>query len=115
MIIFSCLCFQALQDPNVGDGWKHLLLEVVVTLAETAPAMVRKAGAKYMTSLIPLMLNMMTDLDDEEVRLQLFICWGFLNCSLGSELCREKSVIVKGKKKYKKPHLPKIYLFIFTF
>ena len=61
-------CFQALQDPNVGDSWKHLLLEVVVTLAETAPAMVRKAGAKYMTSLIPLMLNMMTDLEDEEVK-----------------------------------------------
>lgn len=58
---------QALPDANVGDGWKHLLLEVVVTLAETAPAMVRKAGAKYMNTLIPQMLNMMTDLEDEEV------------------------------------------------
>lgn len=63
---------QALPDPNVGDSWKHLLLEVVVTLAETAPAMVRKAGAKYMTTLIPQMLNMMTDLDDEEVSCVLF-------------------------------------------
>lgn len=42
-------------------------MEVVVTLAETAPAMVRKAGAKYMNMLIPQMLTMMTDLEDEEV------------------------------------------------
>ncbi|KAK8747220.1 hypothetical protein OTU49_016688, partial [Cherax quadricarinatus] len=60
------LAIKTLPDPNVGDGWKHLLLEVVVTLAETAPAMVRKAGAKYMNTLIPQMLNMMTDLNDEE-------------------------------------------------
>ncbi|KAG7160960.1 Importin-5-like 1 [Homarus americanus] len=60
------LAIKALPDPNVGDSWKHLLLETIVTLAETAPAMVRKAGAKYMNTLIPQMLNMMTDLEDEE-------------------------------------------------
>ncbi|XP_071539871.1 importin-5 [Panulirus ornatus] len=60
------LVIKALPDPSVGDTWKHLILEVVVTLAETAPAMVRKAGAKYMNTLIPQMLNMMTDLEDEE-------------------------------------------------
>lgn len=39
-----------------------------MTLAETAPAMVRKTEAKYMGTLIPLMLNMMTDIEDEEVK-----------------------------------------------
>jgi hypothetical protein len=35
------------SDTNQEDAWRHLALEVVVTLCETAPAMVRKvAGAQ---------------------------------------------------------------------
>jgi hypothetical protein len=36
-----------------------------VTLSETAPAMLRKVGAKYIPLLVPQVLKMMTDLDDD--------------------------------------------------
>lgn len=38
----------------------------MVTLAEMAPAMVRKNAGKYFDQLIPLILQMMADLDEEE-------------------------------------------------
>ena len=48
------------KNTNQEDSWRHLALEVVVTLCETAPAMVRKvAGAKLETA-IRAMLEMMT-------------------------------------------------------
>ena len=40
-------CIKVFSDTNQEDAWRHLALEVVVTLCETAPAMVRKvAGAQ---------------------------------------------------------------------
>jgi importin-5 len=36
-----------------------------VTLAETAPAMLRKVGGKYIPVLVPQVLLMMTDLDED--------------------------------------------------
>lgn len=47
------------------DSWRHLSLEVVVTLAETAPAMLRRVGAKYIPLLVPQVLLLMTDLEDD--------------------------------------------------
>lgn len=38
----------------------------MVTLAEMAPAMVRKNTGKYLDQLVPLILQIMADLDDEE-------------------------------------------------
>lgn len=38
----------------------------MVTLAEMAPAMVRKNASKYMEQLIPLILQFMADLEEEE-------------------------------------------------
>lgn len=38
----------------------------MVTLAEMAPAMVRKNTGKYMDQLIPLILLFMADLEDED-------------------------------------------------
>ena len=35
---------QVIGDANIGDNWKQLSLEVIVTLSETAPAMIRKFG-----------------------------------------------------------------------
>lgn len=35
-----------------------------MTLAETAPAMLRKVGAKYIPILVPQVLKMMTDIED---------------------------------------------------
>lgn len=48
----------------MDNAWKHLALETLVTLAEMAPAMVRKEASQYIPVLIPLVLNMMTDLED---------------------------------------------------
>lgn len=50
----------------MADSWRQLALEVLVTLAETAPAMVRKVGGKYIASLVPLVLKMMTDIEEDE-------------------------------------------------
>ena len=38
----------------------------MVSLSENAPAMVRKRAEKYIIALIPLVLQMMTDMDDDE-------------------------------------------------
>ena len=60
------MCMKIFSDEKIGDSWRHLSLEVLVTLAETAPAMVRKVGGKYIVALIPLVLKMMTDLDEDD-------------------------------------------------
>jgi hypothetical protein len=44
---------------------KHLALEVIVTLAENASGMVRKNASKYFHIIVPQILNMMVDLDDD--------------------------------------------------
>lgn len=56
---------QVLSNDDVPDSWRHLALEVMVTLSETAPAMLRKVGAKYIPLLVPQVLKMMTDLEDD--------------------------------------------------
>jgi importin-5 len=61
------VCVGVLSSPDVDDSWKHLALEVMVSLSENAPAMVRKKAEKYIIALVPLVLKMMTDLDDDEL------------------------------------------------
>lgn len=53
-------------NEDIGDAWRHLALEVVVTLTETVPPMMRKESPKYLPILVPLILKMMTDLDDDD-------------------------------------------------
>lgn len=60
------MCMKIFSNEEMGDSWRQLALEVLVTLAETAPAMVRKVGGKYIVSLVPLVLKMMTDLEEDE-------------------------------------------------
>ncbi|KAL1491195.1 hypothetical protein ABEB36_011831 [Hypothenemus hampei] len=60
------MCMKVFSDPGVLDSWRTLALEVMVTLAEMAPAMVRKNAAKYMEQLVPLILQFMADLEDED-------------------------------------------------
>ena len=40
------LCLKMVGNEELGDSWRHLALELVVTTAETAPAMVRKVREK---------------------------------------------------------------------
>ncbi|KAK0159718.1 hypothetical protein PV327_010803 [Microctonus hyperodae] len=60
------MCMKIFSNEDMGDSWRQLALEVLVTLSETAPAMVRKVGAKFIGELVPLVLQMMTDLDEDE-------------------------------------------------
>jgi importin-5 len=43
-----------------------MCLEVIVTLAETAPAMMRKKSSKYITQLIGQVLEVMADVEDDD-------------------------------------------------
>jgi len=58
------LCLNVLVNNEMVSR-KHLALEVLVTLAENASGMVRKNAAKYIPLLVPQILAMMVDLDDD--------------------------------------------------
>ncbi|CAF1129300.1 unnamed protein product [Rotaria sordida] len=60
------LCLQAMQEKDkFEESRRHLALEVLITLSETASGMVRKVAKKYMTRLVPQLLEMMVDLEDD--------------------------------------------------
>lgn len=44
---------------------RHMALEVIITLSESIPAGVRKAGKDLIKPLIQTLLTMMTDLDED--------------------------------------------------
>lgn len=60
------VCMKVFGSTDVEDSWRHLALEVMVSLAENAAPMVRKKAERYVTALVPLVLQMMTDLEDDE-------------------------------------------------
>ncbi|CAG0896808.1 unnamed protein product [Darwinula stevensoni] len=60
------MCIKILADPEITDPTRHLALEVVVTLCETAPGMVRKLGKKIVPSLMLETLKMASDLEEDE-------------------------------------------------
>ncbi|XP_015439811.1 PREDICTED: importin-5 [Dufourea novaeangliae] len=60
------MCMKVFGDIGLPDYWRQLALEVLVTLSETAPAMVRKVGGQYISSLVSLVLTMMADIEDDE-------------------------------------------------
>ncbi|KAK3095190.1 hypothetical protein FSP39_011221 [Pinctada imbricata] len=57
-------CLKIISETNLEDSWRQLGMEVIVTLSETAPAMVRK-HAKFMPLLVPQVLALMVDLEEE--------------------------------------------------
>ncbi|XP_059155323.1 importin-5-like [Physella acuta] len=58
------LCLRIVSDANLDDTWRQLALEVIVTMSETAPAMVRKY-AKFIPLLVQQVLALMVDLEDD--------------------------------------------------
>ena len=60
------LCLKMVGNTDLMESWRHLALEVVVTTAETAPAMVRKVVGGSVGPLVQACLQMMTDLEEEE-------------------------------------------------
>jgi len=59
------LCLKVMDDANVENSQRHLALEIIVSLCETAPAMVRKQ-AQLLKPVIHQVLQLMVDLDDDE-------------------------------------------------
>lgn len=59
------VCIKVVGDTDADDNWRQLALEAMVTLCETAPAMVRKQVPNGVSLLTPLVLEMMCELDDE--------------------------------------------------
>ncbi|CAB3220948.1 unnamed protein product [Arctia plantaginis] len=59
------VCIKIVGDKDAEDNWRQLALEAMVTLCETAPAMVRKRVPNGVRTLTPLVLDMMCELEDE--------------------------------------------------
>lgn len=60
------LCLKMIGNSDLLESWRHLALEVVVTTAETAPAMVRKVVGGSVGPLVQACLVLMTDLEEED-------------------------------------------------
>jgi len=60
------LCLKMIGNADLLESWRHLALEVVVTTAETAPAMVRKVVGGSVGPLVQACLVLMTDLEEED-------------------------------------------------
>ncbi|VVC88649.1 unnamed protein product [Leptidea sinapis] len=63
-VIFQ-VCVKVVGDNKIEDNWRQLALEALVTLCETAPAMVRKTVPNAIRALTPMVLEMMSELEDE--------------------------------------------------
>ena len=50
------VCMKVFSSTDVEESWRHLALEVMVSLAENAAPMVRKKAEKYVQALVPLVL-----------------------------------------------------------
>lgn len=60
------MCTKVLADVKAEDSIRQFCLEVMVTLAESAPAMVRKQALPQVAQLTPLVLSIMADLEDDD-------------------------------------------------
>ena len=60
------MCMKLLSDQSTLDSWKQLALEAMITLSEMASAMVRKNAGKYVEQLVPIVLQMMADVDEDD-------------------------------------------------
>ncbi|XP_074657622.1 importin-5-like [Tubulanus polymorphus] len=58
------LCMKVVSNSSLDDSLRHLALEVIVTMSETAPAMIRKKG-QFISQLVPEILAFMVDLEDD--------------------------------------------------
>lgn len=59
-------CIKVFENAELEDSLRHLGLEVIVSLSEVAAGMLRKEAGKYLPALIPLILKMMTEVNDDE-------------------------------------------------
>ncbi|KAI5693864.1 hypothetical protein M8J75_006971 [Diaphorina citri] len=59
-------CIKVFENDTLEDSLRHLGLEVIVSLSETAAPMFRKEAGKYLQVLVPLILKMMTNIDEDD-------------------------------------------------
>jgi len=59
------LMLKIVSNTELDNTWRHLALETIVTLSETAPAMIRKHGAELIPKIVPEMLALMVDLEED--------------------------------------------------
>lgn len=60
------LMLQIVSNVNIENNWRHLALESMVTLSETAPAMIRMHGKDFVPKIITEMLALMVDMEDDD-------------------------------------------------
>lgn len=60
------LMLQITSNTSIEDNWRHLGLEALVTLAETAPPMLRIHGKEFISKIIDEMLKFMMDMEEDE-------------------------------------------------
>lgn len=60
------LCVKALSEKSVPENRRHLALEIIISMAESAPSTVRKRGVAYLNQIVTQLLVMMTEFDDDE-------------------------------------------------
>ncbi|KAI1730971.1 HEAT-like repeat domain-containing protein [Ditylenchus destructor] len=59
------LCASTVGNHDMDDSYRHSALEVMVSLCESAPNVIKKRGANYLPTLIQQCLQLMTELDDD--------------------------------------------------
>lgn len=62
------LCLETVANREKDDSYRHSALEVMVSLCESSPNVMRKRGSAFLPSLIQQCLQLMTELD-EDIRL----------------------------------------------
>jgi len=60
------LMLQIISNTDIEDNWRRLALESLVTLAETAPPMLRMHGKEFIPKIIHEMLTFMVDMEEDE-------------------------------------------------
>ncbi|GFX65965.1 importin-5 [Trichonephila clavipes] len=60
------LCFKTLTDSRPSESCKHLCLEVIVTLCEAGPSMIKKSAARQISVALSIILSMMTDIEEDD-------------------------------------------------
>lgn len=59
------LCFQTIGNTDREDSFRHSSMEVLTSLCESAPNMVKKRAAQHIPGIIQCCLGLMTELEDE--------------------------------------------------
>uniref|UniRef100_A0A7E4VVA8 TOG domain-containing protein n=1 Tax=Panagrellus redivivus TaxID=6233 RepID=A0A7E4VVA8_PANRE len=59
------LCLKTAGNKDKDDAYRQSSMEILVSLCETAPALVRKQAAAFIEPLVQQCLSMMTELDDD--------------------------------------------------